>query len=832
VESKTAAYPPGFDLPIQVGETLRDAMRQTTTPQDGSRCRHCRNPVPAGASTAPFCCRGCEAVHALLLERGLERFYDLQGDATGAPPPRPEAAAPPHGWLEPLLERAESGAGGDFATLTLDVQGIHCAACVWLMQETFRSRPGAGAITVNPAIGRVDLAWRRGHFDPEAWLRDVEAFGYRFGPARKQASRASVDLPLRLGISTALTLNLMIFSVSFYFGLAPADGELFRLFSWLSLGLATAVAAIGGWPFFRAAVAGLRRGVVHLDLPIAVGILLVWASSLASMRDGRGDLAYFDTLGVFITLMLAGRFLQERLIERNRRFLLADEGADDLVVRRVEGERVVAVAAPHVRAGDLLLVAPGELVPVDGRLVSAAAAALSTDWIDGESEPHAVEPGEAVAAGSFNAGDGAIEVLAATDFADSPLVSLLTRTPRRAEHERLGGRIWDRLGRAWVVAVLTVATLGVVLWLPIAGPGRAIEVAAALLVVTCPCAIGIALPLARELTLHRLRRAGCYVRSDDLLERLPKVGKLLFDKTGTLTLGRLELAEPRAVAALDPAARDVAYDLASRSGHPAARAIAQALEAAGARFDPAASPREVRGEGLELERDGARWRLGRAAWAAPACGGEGTVLARGGERIADLALVEVARPDAAAELARLAGRGFEIWLLSGDSPARVARLAAAVGVPAARALGGLLPEQKAELVGRIDAGDTLYLGDGVNDALAFSRALAAGTPAIDRPVMPGRSDFFLVGEGLAPLAAALDHAAALARVTRRLLAAAIVYNVAAVAAALAGQVTPLAAAVVMPTSTLFLIGLTVWSLAPGRSAAVASVPMTLAEARP
>jgi len=772
-------------------------------------------------------------VYALLLARGLGRYYELQGDSPGAPPPRPETAAAPHAWLEPLLERAGSGAGGDFATLTLDVQGIHCAACVWLMQETFRTRPGAGAITVNPAIGRVELAWRRGQFDPEAWLRDVEAFGYRFGPPRKQASRASVDLPLRLGVSTALTLNLMIFSVSFYFGLAPADGELYRLFSWLSLALATAVAAIGGWPFFRAAVAGLRRGLVHLDLPIAVGILLVWASSLASLRDGRGDLAYFDTLGVFITLMLTGRFLQERLIERNRRFLLADEGADDLVARRIEGERVVTVTAPHVRAGDLLLVAPGELVPVDGRLVSCAAAALSTDWIDGESEPRGVEPGEAVAAGSFNAGGGAIEVQAATDFSDSPLVSLLTRAPRRAECDRVGGRMWDRLARAWVAGVLALAALGVAFWLPIAGPGRAIEVAAALLVVTCPCAIGIALPLARELTLHRLRRAGCYVRSDDLLERLPKVGKLLFDKTGTLTLGRLELADPRAVAALDPAARDVAYDLAARSGHPAARAIARALEAAGARFDPAAAPREVPGAGLELDRGGARWRLGRAAWAAPAAGGgAGTVLARDGERIADLALVEVARPDAAAELARLAGRGFEIWLLSGDAPARVARLAAAVGVPAARALGGLLPEQKAELVGRIDAGDTLYLGDGVNDALAFSRALAAGTPAIDRPVMPGRSDFFLVGEGLAPLTAALDHAAALARVTRRLLAAAIVYNFAAVAAALAGQVTPLAAAVVMPSSTLFLIGLTVWSLAPRRARAAAAAPFALAEARP
>jgi len=804
-------------------------MSEETTPTDGTRCRHCRNPVPAGAATAPFCCRGCEAVHGLLLARGFERYYELAGDSVGTPPPAAaDGNAPSHGWLEPLLEQAPCA--GELTTLELDVQGVHCAACVWLMQETFRRREGSGAITVNPALGKVSLAYHSGRFDPEAWLADVEAFGYRFGPPHKQPSRASTDLPIRLGVSAALTVNLMIFSVSFYFGLAPKDGDLFSFFSWLSLLLATAVVAVGGWPFFRSALAGLSRGFAHLDLPIAVGILLVYATSLARMREGRGDLAYFDTLGVFITLMLTGRFLQERLIERNRRFLLEDEGAEDLFVRRIEASRLRSVPAPRVRAGDRLLVAPGELVPVDAVVAGAASGAVSSDWIDGESEPRAVEPGERVAAGSFNAGRSALDLLATTDFADSPLVALLTRS-RRAAGERSPRRLWDRIGRAWVAGVLTSAGLGVLLWLP-AGPERALEVAAALLVVTCPCAIGIAIPLAQELTLHRLRRSGCFVRDEGLLDRLPAVRKILFDKTGTLTLGRLELAQPARLAGLSLAARDAAFDLAARSGHPAARAIAAALEGAGARFDAAAATYEAPGQGIELRRDGATWRLGRAAWAVAGSDAGGTVLARDGALVAELPLAEVPRPDARAELARLAGRGYQIWLLSGDAPDRVARLASALDVPAERALGGLDPEAKAERVAELDRGDTLYLGDGVNDALAFARAHAAGTPAIDRPVMPGRSDFFLLGEGLAPLAATLAGAAELRRVTRRLLAAAVVYNLGAVTAALAGWVAPVTAAVAMPTSTLALIAFTVWSLSPRRAEARGERALELVEARP
>lgn len=776
-----------------------------------AKCRHCSSSVPPGAENAAFCCRGCEAVHSLLMEQGLGRYYEL---ARGDVAPATSAEAPKsHLWLEALLAERPAVDDGQLCPLQLDVQGIHCAACVWLMNETFRRKDGAARITINPSLGKVALLFKPG-FDVLAWVKEIEAFGYQFGPPRKEPRKQSLELPLRMGVSIALTINVMLFSVSFYFGLAPDEPEVFTLFSRLSFALSSAVVVVGGWPFFRAAYQGLKRRVLHLDFPIAVGIALVYGASVAQVLIGAGgDLTYFDTLNTFITLMLVGRWLQERVIERNRRFLLDDDGAEGLMARVVVGERLVAKPAPKLASGDLLLVAPSELVPVDAVLQDELAR-ISTDWMTGESSSRPLRRGARIPAGSFNAGKTALHALAVQPFGDSPLVSLLRQVPAEA---KAGGRHqewWTRFAKRWVVKVLVLASLGFVAWLPF-GADRALNVAAALLVVTCPCAIGIAIPLAYELVQSRLRRRGLYVRAPDLLDRLAQVRKVLFDKTGTLTLGRLELVHPDVLRALGADARDAAFNLSARSNHPVSTCLARALEGQGARYDAVAHVEEVEGQGLELRQGGAVWRLGRPSWAAPsATDVHGAALSRDGALVASFATSEALRPDARKEVAALEAGGAEVWLVSGDAKPRVTAMAQALGVPEARALGGLLPEQKAKVVSEIDREDTLYLGDGVNDALAFERALAAGTPTIDRPVMPGRSDFFLVGEGLSPVRDALAHAVHLRRVVKRLLAISLSYNVLAVAACLLGKMSPLAAAITMPASTVTLLLITIWSLKP------------------
>jgi P-type Cu2+ transporter len=764
-------------------------------------------------------------VAGLLAEQGLVRYYALaQGTlpAVGAVP-----APGSQAWLEPMVAASCAAAGtgpGRLAAIELDVQGIHCAACVWLMNELGR-RQGAASVTVNPAVGKVRLVYRADGFDVGAWVSEVERFGYRFGPSRKRSSRAGSGLTLRLGVCLALTMNVMLFSVSFYLGLSPADGPLYRIFTWLAAALASAVVVVGGGVFIRSAVAALRRGILHLDLPIALGTLLVYATSMARLLRGQGgELAYFDTLCTFITLMLVGRWLQQRVVERNRRALLEDDGASGIFVRRLAEGRPQVVAAPAVRAGDRLLVAPGELVPVDAALVDGAAA-ISTDWITGEPAPRAIAPGELAPAGSFNAGRSSFVVEARTDFAASPLVALLRQVappPSSAAHLRF----WDRLARRWVVQVMAVAGAGLAIWLP-RDAGTALDVAVSLLVVTCPCAIGIALPLAYEVTQARLRRAGFFVRVADLLDRLDRVRTLVFDKTGTLTLGRLALTDIAAIARLSRPARDMAYNLASRSGHPVAACLARTLERAGAAFHPTLSVTEVAGQGLcaaDPVDPGVQWRLGRARWAlaheAADGGGDAagaelsdrTVLARAGVELGRFDFSEVLRPDAGAELAALRAEGYAVHLLSGDAPARVAALAERLGLPAASARGGLDPERKARIVGELDHADTLYLGDGINDSLAFERALCAGTVAVDRPVLPGKAAFFMAGEGLEPLRRALIEARRLRQVVRRVFALSLSYNVLAVAVCLAGWMSPLRAAVSMPLSSLGILLFTLFQL--------------------
>jgi Cu2+-exporting ATPase len=817
-------------------------MEPARLPDD--RCRHCASVIPSGlVDVAPgFCCRGCAAVHALLVAEGLTRYYDLAGDDVAPAVIVDDAGA--HAWLDPLVSAALAALPSDAptarATLDVDVQGIHCAACVWLLAELAKRR--GAAFTVNSALGTGQLRFPRG-FDVRAFVVEAERFGYRLGPPHKADAGAPArksSLPLRLGVCVALTMNIMLFAVSFYVGLTPAGGPLFDVFSRLTFIFSTAVVVVGGSLFFESAWRALRRRVLHLDLPIALGILLGYVSSLVASRFGRADVTYLDTLSVFVTLMLVGRWLEERVVERNRRYLLEDKGLDAIVVRRVVDGRVESIPAPRLAPGDVVLLAPGDLLPVDGELVDAEAT-VSRDWITGEAEPTALTAGATFEAGSCNRGRRAVRVRAKTALDGSPLHRLIrgVAAPRDGEALPAHLKFVDRFARVYVATVLALGALALAIWIPL-DRARALEVAAALLVITCPCAIGIAAPLAHELVLARLRRGGLFVTRGDLLARLTRVRTLIFDKTGTLTLGRLRLAEEAqaAVAALAPEARDAAYDMAARSSHPVAAVLADALAGRGARLDEAADVHEIPGRGLELRRAGRLYRLGRFD-----AGGDqraeanerDSVLVVDGVEIARFAVVEQLRPDAKQELARLAAAGLEIHLLSGDAPARVATIAAQLGLPAARARGGLSPDEKAAAVAALDGGreDTLYLGDGVNDALAFERAFCAGTPAIDRPIIPGKADFFLVGEGLAPLTEGLALARVLQRVLRRNLMIAIAYNTIGVGLCLAGLMTPVVAAIAMPVSSLTIIGLTVSSLSARRherARLAATLPLTAADA--
>jgi Cu2+-exporting ATPase len=771
-------------------------------------CRHCRSPLPTVRSDG-FCCVGCRHVYSLLQTSGLDRYYQLRGEQALAPAPANQQQRD-HTWLDALEAASGATATRRFA---FDVQGIQCGACVWLISALFKRQPSALSMQLNPALGRLTCVVGAA-FPLSAFVLLVEEFGYRLGPARRALPATRDGLLLRTGVCAALAGNTMFLGASMYLGLNA--GPLQTIFQNASFATATLSALIGGSYFVERAMQGLRRGVLHLDLPIAVGMGLAYAGSVWSHWFGGGASAYFDTVSVFIALMLIGRLLQERLIERNRRQLLESDGAGSLIARRLNTGRTEFVTCQALAPADRLLICPGEIVPVRARLDSDSAS-CSFDWINGESESHQLRQGETLIAGAINVGPSAFECIALASFESSEL-DLLLRSDDSAR-QRLAGDFWDRTARIYVVAVLLATALGALLWwLRGASLVAILDVATAVLVVTCPCAFGIAVPLAYELGVAGLRKRGLFVRDAGFFDRAAQVKRIVFDKTGTLTTGVPELCDAGLLAALSEPERGILYSLVARSNHPKSTAVGRALAA---RF-PAlhVAPlvcSEVSGKGVECVIEGVIYRFGDASWAladgAPAAG---TVFSANGHALAMLELVEVTRPDAREELALLQQEGYQLWIASGDRDARVKQLGAQLQVAPERSLGDLTPQLKLALVNTLDQQDTLMLGDGINDGLALSRAHCSGTPAIDRPFVPSRADFYFLTPGLTPVRQALHVARAVRKTVRQALWFAALYNVGAVALAYAGFMRPWLAALLMPASSIAVLLFTAHALSTRR----------------
>ncbi|MEO8875448.1 MAG: heavy metal translocating P-type ATPase, partial [Polyangiaceae bacterium] len=531
-------------------------FRARALPADGSVasdrarvCLHCDTAL-TGSDRGVFCCLGCEVVHGLLVSGKLEQYYDLRS-GNGSPVADPHADRRDLKWIEEIDARrlATGGATG----IDLDVQGIQCTACVWLIETLFRRCSGAQSVVVNPALGRAHLIVGA-DFDLASFVREIERFGYLFGKPLKKAEARRSRIVTRMGICVALAMNAMILGITSYAGLT--SGPTYLLFQRTSLGLGLLSVLIGGSVFFRSAWEGLRRKVLHLDLPISIGIALAFGGSVASYFSNRPRGVFIDTLTIFIALMLVGRFLQERVLEKNRLSLLASDGVDGLLTRRIRDAKIETVACTEIRKGDRLLVASGDLVPIESTLESPNEANFSLDWINGESRSRTYPLGEPIPAGAFSASGTAATLVASVDFADSPLPDLLRTPDNRDTDTAMSLPWWRRVAKTYVAFVLVAASVGFVAWMIRTHDlARSLEVTTAVLIVTCPCAFGIAMPLAYDLAQSALRRSGLYVRSAGFIDRAARVRTVVFDKTGTLTTGTLEVQEPKALRVLPTESR-------------------------------------------------------------------------------------------------------------------------------------------------------------------------------------------------------------------------------------------------------------------------------------
>ncbi len=697
--------------------------------------------------------------------------------------------------------------------LTLIVQNLHCPSCIRSIESAVEGSPGLEKARVNLSTRRLKLQWDPAETGAEPLLAAVAAKGYRLIPLdSEQIENAeageSRELLRALAVAGFAASNVMLLSVSVWSGLAEDMGPATRaLMHWVSALIALPAVAYAGRPFFRSALAALRGGTMNMDVPISLAVILAAGMSLSETLRG-GDQVFFDASVTLLFFLLIGRFLDLRLRGRAR------SAAENLTALRATAAMVVdaegrlsPLAINRLAPGMTVAVAPGERIPVDGQ-VCLGRSEIDTSLLTGESLPRPAVPGSEVFAGTMN-GDGALRVTV-TKSAESSLLAEIVRLMETAEQSRdRYVRLADRVARIYAPAVHILAGVTLAGWLvfsDIAWQGALLH-AIAVLIITCPCALGLAVPAVQVAAVGRLLKRGVLVKSADALERLAGVDTLVFDKTGTLTSGRPELQNKAQTPAEDLA---LAAAIAAESRHPLARALCRA---AGEIQPRGMTVTEHPGDGLEAEIDGLTLRLGRRAWCGidendaddPLRTAAMELWLSGPDRTPRrFTFHDAPRPDAARVIAHLQERGFAVELLSGDRSPVVADLAAQLGI--ATWQGDCRPADKIARLHALAAEGrkTAMIGDGLNDAPALAAAFASLSPAEAADVSQIAADIIFQGERLAPIAEALDTARRSRRLVLQNFGLAFLYNVIAVPIAMAGLVTPLIAAVAMSASSIIV----------------------------
>ncbi|MEN2980575.1 heavy metal translocating P-type ATPase metal-binding domain-containing protein [Tistrella bauzanensis] len=791
-------------------------------------CAHCGQPVigrgTAGAGGARFCCTGCAAAADLVRELGLDGVYARRTLDPTARPPRPDEA---------MAELAGHVRTDDRGRNSLDlmVDGLQCAACVQLIERAIAADDRVAAARMNMTTRRLRVSWDGAPELADRLVMPAVRLGYRLLPYDAGRMEAADDVEAR-GLIRAMAVagfaagNVMLLSVGVWAAGDAGMGEATRsLLHWASALIALPAIAYAGRPFFRSAWGVLSRGRSNMDVPISIGVILTAAASLAHTWRGETH-AYFDSATMLLFFLLIGRVLDNRARGQARRTvaeLIALARQPVGILDAVTGA-MRRLAASDVRPGMIARVAAGERIGVDG-VVIRGQGEIDQSLVTGESLPRMVIPGDRVVGGAVVLG-APLDIRVEAAGEDGQLAEM-ARLIEAAEQRRAGRVAFaDRVARAYAPTVHLAALLTFAGWWLMVGIDwyDALSHAVAVLIITCPCALALAVPATQVAAASSLARRGVLLQSPMALERLARIDHAVLDKTGTLTLGRprpvgLEggLTDPDGRARLGRAAR-----LASMSRHPLARALAQAVPAdalppeTGEDDDTAATVTEHAGQGMAA---GAA-RLGKAEF----CGVDDAQATRLRAEAAPLDMpgpelwyaepnaapllirfVDPLRPGAADTVRALQERGLTVELVSGDRPEAVAAIAALAGIAdwTAEALPATKAARIREHVARGER--VLMVGDGLNDAPALAEATASIAPADGADLAQSAADAVFRGERLDAVLVALATARAADRTARQNVAAAIVYNVIAVPLAVAGFVTPLIAAAAMSGSSLLVI---------------------------
>ncbi|PRH82052.1 heavy metal translocating P-type ATPase [Arenimonas caeni] len=777
-------------------------------------CFHCGEPLPAeplhvridGVERA-VCCNGCGAAANWIRDAGLADYYRLR-DGAGA---RVDVLPGDYSaW-----DRADVQAGHASTTptgrgITVVCEGMHCAACAWLIDHALRREPGVQDVGANAVTGRVHIEWDPARTPLSAVLARLAALGYKphlaqGEDAERERRRERNRMIARLGVAALGATQAMMFAEALYLDtareMAPATRDFFR---WITFLVSTPVVFFSGWPFLAGMATELRHRRPGMDTLVATSVLLAYFASLVeTLREGAH--VWYDAAVMFVLFLLAARFL-ERMARRqaSARLDTLARAQPALAWREADGGREqVPVAA--LAAGDVVQVAAGDTVPADGELLDAGAA-VDESLLTGESTPVAKAAGDTLYAGS-TCRESAARLRVLRTGAETRL-SQLTRAVEKAQANRPRiAHFADTVAMRFVITLFLIA--GVVFWAWWqVEPARAFEIALAVLVVSCPCALSLAVPAALATAHGALARMGVLALGADALESLARADTVVLDKTGTLTLGQPRLQRAEAIEGDIERWLAVAAALESNAGHPLALAFGDGRGASAAQVQ--ASP----GRGVSGFVDGVEYRLGQAAFAAGRDDDGALWLGDGSRALARFEVADPLRADAGAAVAALRGLGLRPVLLSGDGEATVRAVAGTLGIEDFAARQS--PEGKLEAVHALQAAGhrVLAVGDGINDAPLLAGADVSAAMAAGAPLAQRSADLVLAG----PRLMRLPESVALARRTRRIirqnLGWALAYNVLALPFAALGWVTPGIAALGMAASSLVV---TVNALRLGRT---------------
>ena len=806
-------------------------------------CHHCGLAVPAGLIVADadlqFCCAGCRTVFEAIRANGLERYYQLQEGDPGKPSParptgRTYAELDDREFLDAHAPKVADG----LRCTEFYLEGIHCSACVWLVERLPKVASGVVESRLDMRRALVRVVWEDSKVALSRIARTLDSLGYtphaeRDSSRRELRQREDRNLLVRIAIAGAGAGNVMLLAFALYGGsFHGMEHEYSSLFRWMSMGIGLTVLLWPGSLFFRGAWAALRTRTAHLDLPIAIGLGAgTVAGTLNTILD-RGEI-YFDSLTSLVFLLLVGRYIQRRLERRaadavERLFSLTPSFA-----RLREGDRCRDIPIEALKLDQTVEVRPGESFPADG-LVAEGESSVDLALLTGESRPVPVKPPDRIFAGAVNVDRPLLARVTALGR-ETRIGKLLTLMEQCAERRAPIVRLADRMAGYFTIGAIALFFATVVVWHFI-DPRRAVDTALSLLIVTCPCGLGLATPFAVAVALGRAARASILVKGGDVLEKLalhdPRRCTIFLDKTGTLTEPGLSIVKWHG----DRSIQGKVAALEAQVSHPIARALAANsdldLQSSAAVLTRIQSTRQ----GVCGHVDGTPFRIGSESFVLqglaptavePPSAPDWAIAARRELTSECLTPVWVAvdgvvsavigvgsrlRDDATKTIRALSAMGHKVAILSGDDPDTVRSVGKQLGLSIEDCRGGLLPEDKLEIVqAAVTSGPALMVGDGVNDAAALSAASVGIAVHGGAEASLAAADVYMGRPGVSVLVELLDGSRRTLRVIRRCLRVSLAYNLVAAALATTGFINPLFAAILMPLASFTVLGIALGS---------------------